>query len=367
MIQFLNLHDVNAPYEHAIQDAVDRVIASGTYIRGNEVSKFENEYAHYIGSTCCVGVGNGLDALKLIYKAYIQMGCMQPGDEVIVPANTYIASILAVSECGLKPVMVEPRADTLQIDSEKIEAAVTERTKSLMIVHLYGRCAYNEQILDICKRHRLKLVEDNAQGHGCCFNRRHTGALGDAAAHSFYPTKNLGALGDGGAVTTDDATLADIIRAMANYGSAEKYHFQYKGCNSRLDELQAAILRMKLPHLDDDNAHRRQAARYYLQHIDNEFVTLPAAMDNEQNVWHQFPVFCEEREAFLKHMHEKGVETQIHYPIPPHKQPCYEELQKLQLPVTEWIHACEVSLPMSAVITNSELEFVVEALNSFKS
>ena len=362
----LNLRDINLPYEKGMLEAVQRVLASGMYIRGAEVGLFEQEYARYIGCRCCVGVGNGLDALKLIYRAYMQMGVLSPGDEVILPANTYIASILAVTECGLVPVLVEPNRDTLQIDADRIEDAITERTRSVMIVHLYGRCAYSDKISHICEHYHLKLVEDNAQAHGCQYNGRHTGALGHAAAHSFYPTKNLGAIGDGGAVTTDDASLADMIRAIANYGSDEKYHFKYKGCNSRLDELQAAILRVKLPHLDSNNMHRSQIAHFYLDHLHNPLVNIPSPMDEKGNVWHQFPVFCNNRDALIEHLKVSGVETLIHYPVPPHFQPCYAEWGRPSFPITEEIHRTEVSLPISSVMSAEEAALVVDAVNAFK-
>ena len=336
-------------------------------------------------------MGNGLDALTLIYRAYLEMGLMRMGDEVIVPANTYIASILAITENGLKPVLVEPNPDTLEIDGARIEEAITDRTRSVMIVHLYGRCAYTERIGDICKRHHLKLVEDNAQAHGCrymgaCGNLangiqecladerqgKRTGSLGDAAGHSFYPGKNLGALGDGGAVTTDDEELAAVIRALANYGSQRKYVFKYKGRNSRLDEIQAAVLSVKLKYLDKDNAHRQELARYYYQYlvgcsesaIERIFgmIHLPRLMPDVSNVYHIFPIFCKKRDALQQYLAKHGIQTLIHYPIPPHKQECYPELSSLSLPVSEQLHAEELSLPISQVMTLDEAAEVVRTV-----
>ena len=366
MISFLDLQRVTALHSQEIHEAVAQVIDSGWYLQGEANRQFEQHYADYIGTQHCVGVANGLDALTLIYRAYIEMGVMKPGDEVIVPANTYIASILAITENGLNPVLVEPREETLELDDSLIEAAITSRTRSVMVVHLYGRCAYTEKIGELCRQHGLKLVEDNAQAHGCVYKRgTRTGSLGDAAGHSFYPGKNLGALGDGGAVTTNDTALADCVRALANYGSQQKYVFRYRGRNSRLDELQAAILDMKLRHLDDDNRRRQQIASYYYDHIQHPLVRLPQRLDDSQNVYHIFPVLCTERDRLQQHLREQGVETLIHYPIPPHRQQCYSDWSTLQLPVTERIHNQELSLPMSPAMTDEEAQKVVEAINSF--
>ena len=379
MISFLDLQRVTALHAQEIHEAVANVIDSGWYLQGEANRQFEQHYADYIGTQHCVGVANGLDALTLIYRTYIEMGVMKPGDEVIVPANTYIASILAITENGLKPVLVEPREDTLELDDSLIEAAVTSRTRSIMVVHLYGRCAYTEKMGELCRKYGLKLVEDNAQAHGCRFRGEmrdekgelhyiegtRTGSLGDAAGHSFYPGKNLGALGDGGAVTTNDTALADCVRALANYGSQQKYVFRYRGRNSRLDELQAAVLDVKLRHLDDDNHRRQQIARYYYDHIQHPLVRLPRRLDDSQNVYHIFPVLCTERDRLQQHLREQGVETLIHYPIPPHRQQCYSEWQGLQLPVTERIHNQELSLPISPAMTDEEARQVVEAVNNF--
>lgn len=366
MIKFLDLKGVTDKYSNELHEAVKRVVDSGWYLQGNENKVFEENYAKYIGSEYCVGVGNGLDALIWIYRAYIEMGVMKPGDEVIVPANTYIASILAITENDLVPVLVEPKFDTLEIDDDKIEKAITERTKSILIVHLYGRCAYTDKIGDLCKKNHLKLVEDNAQAHGCRFRDQRTGSLGHAAGHSFYPGKNLGAFGDAGAVTTDDKELADCIRALANYGSQKKYVFKYKGKNSRLDEIHAAVLDVKLRHLYEDNKHRQEIANYYYDNISNPLIKLPIRLNDENNVYHIFPVLCERRDELQQYLSDNGVQTLIHYPIPPHKQECYQEWNAISLPVTEQIHNQELSLPISPVMSMGDAEQVVKILNSFK-
>ena len=366
MISFLNLKGINQQYADELKEAAAKVIDSGWYLQGSANAAFEQHYADYIGTQFCVGVANGLDALTLIYRAYIETGVMQPGDEVIVPANTYIASILAISANGLKPVLVEPREETLELDDSLIETAITSRTRSIMVVHLYGRCAYTERIGELCRQYGLKLVEDNAQAHGCIYNKgTRTGSLGDAAGHSFYPGKNLGALGDGGAVTTNNQALADCIRALANYGSQQKYVFRYRGRNSRLDELQAALLDVKLRHLDNDNRRRQQIARFYYDNIQHPQVHLPQRLDDSQNVYHIFPVLCTERDRLQQHLRQQGIETLIHYPIPPHRQQCYSEWKELKLPVTERIHNQELSLPISPVLTDDEARQVVEAVNTF--
>lgn len=365
MIKFLDLQKVTRKYAEEIHEAVRRVVDSGWYLQGEENAKFEKHYADYIGTKHCVGCANGLDALIWIFRAYIEMGVMKTGDEVIVPANTYIASILAITENGLKPVLVEPDIRTYQIDDRRIEEAITERTKAILIVHLYGQCAYTERIGELCGRYDLKLVEDNAQAHGCLYKGRKTGALGDAAGHSFYPGKNLGALGDGGAVTTDDEELAKVIRALANYGSTQKYVFKYAGRNSRLDEIQAAILDVKLKHLDEDVALRKQMAKYYVEHIVNPLITVPCVEDWNAHVFHLFPVRCGRRDELQQYLLEHGVQTVIHYPIPPHKQECYEEWNGLELPVTEQIHREELSLPISPVMEEEEVNEVVRVLNGF--
>lgn len=294
------------------------------------------------------------------------MGIMKLGDEVIVPANTYIASILAITENGLKAVLVEPKANSLEIDDDKIEEAITNKTKSILIVHLYGRCAYTSKIGELCKKHNLKLVEDNAQAHGCKFGNKRTGALGDAAGHSFYPGKNLGALGDAGGVTTNDKELADTIRALANYGSQKKYVFKYKGRNSRLDETNAAVLDVKLKYLDEDNDKRKVIAKYYYENISNPIVKLPTKLDDDNNVYHIFPILCEKRDELQTYLKDNGVQTLIHYPIPPHKQECYKEWNEQSYPISEMIHNCELSLPISSVLSINEAKQVVDLINKFK-
>ncbi len=366
MIKIYDLAKINALHSADILAAVNRVAGSGWYIRGEETARFEAEYASYTGTRYCVGCGNGLDALTLILRAYVELGVMAEGDEVIVPANTYIASILAITRNRLKPVLVEPRIDTLQIDDSLIEHCITPRTRAVMIVHMYGRCAYTDRIGDICKRYNLKLVEDNAQAHGCEYNGRKTGALGSAAGHSFYPTKNLGALGDAGAVTTDDGDLAECVRALANYGSARKYVFDYVGVNSRMDEIQAAVLSAKLKYLDADNAVRRHNAAYYMKHVSNPFVTLPTTDFYYNSVFHIFPLLSTERDRLRAYLAENGVQTDIHYPVPPHKQRCYGMFGDMSLPVTERIHAEELSFPVNPAISMQELATVTRLINDFK-
>ena len=408
MIKYLDLKAINKPYEHA----ADEVLKSGWYLKGDFTRRFEEAYAEYIGTHYCIGCGNGLDALTLIFRAYIEMGVMAPGDEVIVPANTYIASILAITENRLKPVLVEPSPDTLQIDDSRIEAAITPRTRAIMIVHLYGRCAYTSLIGDLCRKYNLKLIEDNAQAHGCRFveydgvphrqePQQLTGSLGSAAAHSFYPTKNLGAFGDAGAVTTDDETLADVIRALGNYGSARHYVFDYLGRNSRIDEIQAAILFAKLPHLDAVNQRRKEIAARYEREVSNDLVKLrivaldqgsrstsPQPSDSHahrdaqpsdsparrDSVYHIFPVFSPCRDELRQYLADNGVQTEIHYPIPPHQQRCYQintPLSSLSssslssLPITELIHAQELSIPCHQALTDEEVTQIISILNAF--
>lgn len=365
MIKFLDLQKITAKYADEIHEAVDRVVDSGWYLQGAENDKFEKNYSAYIGSKHTIGCANGLDALIWIFRAYIEMGVMAPGDEVIVPANTYIATILAITENGLKPVLVEPKLSNYQIDDSLIEAAITERTKAICIVHLYGQCAYTEKIGELCKKYNLKLIEDNAQAHGCLYKGRKTGSLGDAAGHSFYPGKNLGAFGDAGAVTTDDQELADTIRALANYGSQKKYVFKYTGRNSRLDEIQAAILDVKLRHLDEDVALRQGVAKRYCNEISNPMIITPAIEEWTAHAFHLFPVRCAERDRLQQYLTEQGVQTIIHYPIPPHKQECYSEMNELTLPITEQIHNEELSLPISPVMTDEEVSKVIEVVNNF--
>ena len=355
---FNDLSKRTSIYGEEILAAVERVVTRGWYLLGEELSSFEHEYASYIGTSHCIGVGNGLDALTLIYQGYMELGMLSPGDEVLVPANTYIASILSITANGLVPVPVEPCPDTLLPDLSQMERLLTPRTKSLMLVHLYGRCTYTDAIGAFCASHGLLLVEDNAQSHGCRFGKRLTGSLGHASGHSFYPTKNLGALGDAGAVTTSDATLASVIRALRNYGSSRKYVFDYVGRNSRMDEVQAAVLRVRLRHLDADNLHRGAIAACYesLRHVAG--LHLLSATASGGNVWHIFPIFCEQRDLLQHRLASRGVETQTHYPIPPHRQRCLSQWHHLSLPVTERIHATELSLPIGPELTLSEAESV---------
>ena len=367
MIPFLSLKDVTRLHGEEIQDAVNRVVASGWYLQGSENSRFESDYSSYIGTKYTIGCANGLDALIWIFRAYIELGVMKPGDEVIVPANTYIATILAITENGLVPVLVEPKFNTLEIDGDALESAITEKTKAVTIVHLYGRNAYTGKIGALYKKYGLKLIEDNAQAHGCMTpDGRKTGSLGDAAGHSFYPGKNLGALGDGGAVTTDDPRLAEAVRALANYGSTKKYVFKYTGRNSRLDEIQAAVLDVKLKYLDEDNAHRKAIAAYYYEHIDNPSVVLPDRLPDADNVYHIFPVMCAGRDRLHDYLEQNGVGTIIHYPIPPHKQECYKEMNGMSLPVTERIAAEELSIPIGPAISLEEAARVVNLINKCK-
>lgn len=372
-IPFLSLKEVTELHKEEIQQAVTNVVASGWYLQGEENEKFEKEYSEYIGSKYTIGCANGLDALIWIFRAYIELGVMKPGDEVIVPANTYIATILAITENGLVPVLCEPELNTLEMDASYAESLITEKTKAIAIVHLYGRCAYSEKIGELCRKYNLKLIEDNAQAHGChCADGRRTGSIGDAAGHSFYPGKNLGALGDGGAVTTNDPELAQVIRALANYGSQKKYVFKYSGRNSRLDEIQAAVLRVKLKYLERDNQHRKEIAHLYYEGLDNSFVTLPDLMPDAQNAYHLFPILVSggRRDELHDYLQENGVGTVCHYPIAPHKQECYAQegwnTPCLSLPLTEQIANEELSIPIGPSITHEDAQRVIELINNFQ-
>lgn len=365
MIKFLDLQKITMMHGDEYKAAAGRVIDSGWFLQGCETRTFEQHYARYIGTSECVAVANGLDALRLILRGYKEMGLMHDGDEIIVPANTYIATILAITDNNLVPVLVEPTWQHLELDIDRVEEAITPRTRGVMTVHLYGRIAYDDRLGELCRRHGLKLLEDCAQSHGCAWKGVKTGALGDAGAHSFYPGKNLGALGDAGAVTTNDAELASIVRALANYGSQQKYVFKYAGINSRMSELDAAVLDVKLKYLDSDNARRQQLAAYYYGHIRNPQILLPLQLPDENNVYHQFPIFCEQRDALQQYLADRGVQTLIHYPIPPHKQECYAAWHHRHYPVTEKIHAWELSLPMSQVVTMEEAKTICDLLNMF--
>ncbi len=366
MIKFLDLQKINAHYAKELKQAAERVIDSGWYLIGKELTSFENGYTQFCKTRHTIGVANGLDALRLVFKAYIELGIMQKGDEVIVPANTYIASILAVTDNQLTPVFVEPNVNTFNLDSSKIEAAITPKTKAILTVHLYGQISIDQHMLDICDKYGLKLIEDGAQSHGAQWKDRISGAIGDAGGHSFYPGKNLGALGDAGAVTTNDEKLSLAIRALANYGSHKKYENIYQGLNSRLDEIQAAFLNVKLKYIQEDIAGRRKVANYYLEHIANPSIVLPEVIHENGHVWHLFVIRTKNRGKLQRHLLEEGVQTLIHYPIPPHRQEAYnKEYGNLSLPITEQIHEEVLSLPISAVMTDTEIEQVVKSINCY--
>ncbi|NEU10003.1 DegT/DnrJ/EryC1/StrS family aminotransferase [Flavihumibacter sp. R14] len=366
MIKFLDIQKITQKNADEFKQAVGRVIDSGWFLLGDEVRSFEDNFSAFCGVKHTIGVGNGLDALRLILRAYIEMGIMAYGDEVVVPANTYIASILAITENRLRPVLVEPELDSYNIDADKIEAAITPKTKAVMIVHLYGQCAYNEKIQTICNKYNLKLIEDNAQAQGAIYNGRYTGCLGDAAGTSFYPGKNLGAFGDAGAVTTDDPNLADVVRKLSNYGSSVKYVNEYAGLNSRMDEIQAAVLNVKLKYLNEDTRKRRAASHFYRQNILNSEVMLPTAINEEGHVWHLFVVRTKSRTKLQQYLSDNDIQTIIHYPIPPHKQKAYCALNCLNFPLTDKIHNEILSLPISPVIADYELDQVVSTINRFK-
>ena len=373
MIKFLDLKKINDRYEPMLSACMSRVMDSGWYILGNEVKAFENEYANFLDVKHCIGVANGLDALRLILRAYLEMGLFKENDEILVPANTYIASIIAISENRLIPVLIEPDIKTYNIDPFRIEEKITEHTKGIMIVHLYGQNAMHPEIQRLVEKYNLKLIEDNAQSQGCYYHARRTGSLGHAAGHSFYPGKNLGALGDAGAVTTNDDALAELIRAMGNYGSREKYIHEFQGLNSRLDEFQAAFLKVKLKRLDEDNQKRCEIAQYYCKNIDHPDITLPNHNNSSlftihsslSHVWHLFVIRSKERDRLQKHMDNNRIQTLIHYPVPPHKQKAYKSWNNLSFPITEQIHSEVLSLPISPVMTNDEVEQVVSAINTF--
>ncbi len=365
MIKFLDLQKINAQHQQELKEAANRVIDSGWYLMGKELETFENNYSVFCGVNYALGVANGLDALRLIFKAYLELGIMKKGDEVIVPANTYIASVLAISDNGLVPVFVEPNIQTYNLDSTKIEAALTTKTKAILTVHLYGQNSIDEQMLALCKKHNLKLVEDSAQSHGAVWNGKVMGSIGDAAGHSFYPGKNLGALGDAGAVTTNDETLAKAIEALRNYGSHKKYENIYQGLNSRLDEIQAAFLNVKLKYIQVDILERRRVANYYLENIKNPAIILPEVLNEAEHVWHLFVIRTSNREELQNYLTVNGIQTLIHYPIPPHKQNAYKEFNTLSFPITEQIHHEVLSLPLSPVMMDEEMQSVVKIINQF--
>ncbi len=371
MIRFLDLKKLNDSFEPALSAAVKKVLDSGWYVLGTEVRAFEEEYAAFTGTEHCIGVASGLDALKLIFRAYLELGEMKTGDEVIVPANTFIASMLAISWNDLVPVPVEPDIHTYNLDISLVEQHITDRTRAVLPVHLYGRVCWSEQLTQLADKYGLKIVEDNAQAAGAMALPgkqppvlRRTGSLGDAAGHSFYPGKNMGALGDGGAITTDDHRLAGVIRSLANYGSQVRYYNQYKGVNSRLDEIQAAMLRVKLPRLDYDNRRRQEIARYYIKHIQHPGIILPQD-PGTGHVWHLFVIRSPHRDDLQNYLIDNGIETGIHYPVPPHRQEAYAEWSGRTLPVTETIHREVLSLPMSQVLKDVETEMITDCLNRY--
>jgi dTDP-4-amino-4,6-dideoxygalactose transaminase len=367
MIEFLNLKKIAARDKEEFLKAFENLLDSGWFILGEQVKKFEKEFAQYCGTKYCIGVANGLDALILIIEGYKQLGILKDGDEVIVPSNTYIASILAVSKAGLTPVFVEPDLNTYLINPDLIEQRITSKTKAILPVHLYGQLCNMDAINAIAKKHNLKVIEDSAQSHGAIYtNGKRSGNLGEASGFSFYPGKNLGAFGDAGAVTTQDDKLAQAILALRNYGSHIKYHNLYKGINSRLDEIQAAVLSIKLKTIDNDNEARRQAANFYLKNITNPKVTLPAVIKPASHVWHLFAVRVNERDHFKEYLLQEGIETVIHYPIPPHKQPAYKEFSHLHFPISEQIHREIISLPISPIIAQAELNSIADAVNKYQ-
>ena len=360
-IKFLDLEKINNRFRNEVDQRIKNILNCGWYLQGKENEIFAKNFATYCGTKYAVGVANGLDALRLIINAY----GFSNGDEIIVPANTFIATLLAISDNGCTPVLVEPDINTYNINPNLIEEKITSKTKAIMVVHLYGQAVQMDKIWEIAKKYNLKVIEDAAQAHGAYYKGKRVGNLSDAAAFSFYPGKNLGCMGDGGAVVTNDETLYNKVKALANYGSDYKYHHIYKGLNSRLDEMQAAILDIKLKHLDDDNTRRRQIAKYYREKIKNPKIILPQTYNEESHVWHVFVVRCEDRESLQKYLEANGIQTNIHYPTPPHKQDAYKELENLKLPITEQIHQQVVSLPISPVLTDEEVKKIVEIMNEW--
>jgi len=366
MIKFLDLQKINLKHQKEIEAKLSEVFRSGWYLMGQELAAFENNLSRYIGVKHAIGVANGLDALRLILRGYIELGIMEQGDEIIVPSNTYIASILAISDNSLVPVLVEPDISNYNIDISKIEEKITSKTKGILIVHLYGRTVFSDELRALARKYDLKIIEDNAQAIGAEWNGEKTGSLGDAAGFSFYPGKNLGAVGDAGAVTTHDDKLAEVIRALANYGSNQKYVNTYQGLNSRLDELQAAVLGVKLKYIDEENKLRKNIAKRYIAEISNSKIILPDnPADENEHVWHLFVIRTENRSALQKYLTENGVQTLIHYPIPPHKQQAYKNWNDLSFPISEKIHNEVVSLPISPVMENDEVSKVIELLNLY--
>ncbi len=367
MIKFLDLQKINKKYENDLKAVASEVIDSGWYLMGERVEAFEKELCEYIKVPHAIGVANGLDALRLILRGYIELGLIEKGDEVIVPANTYIASILAITDNHLVPVFVEPDPETYNIDILRIEENISSRTKAILVVHLYGRVCWSVELEKIAKKYQLKIIEDNAQAIGARWKGVKTGSLGDAAGFSFYPGKNLGALGDAGAVTTNDDELAQTIRALANYGSLLKYENKYQGINSRLDEIQAAFLSVKIKYIDIENSYRRFVANRYISEINNTSILLPKLPDDEnEHVWHLFIIQTKERSEFQENCFKKNIQTLIHYPIPPYKQVAYQNLSHLSFPLTEAIHDQVLSLPISPVISDDEVDQVINSMNSIR-
>lgn len=366
MIKFLDLQKINSQYSNELKIAAEKVVNSGWFLLGENVKQFEDNICKYIGVKHAIGVANGLDALRLIFKAYIEMGYLKEGDEVIVPANTYIASILAITDNRLIPVLIEPDILTYNLDFNLIEKHITKRTKAIMVVHLYGQVCWSSKLEELSKKYNLKIVEDNAQAIGAIWNGKKTGSLGDAAGFSFYPGKNLGALGDAGIVTTNNDSLAEIVRALANYGSLIKYKNDYQGLNSRLDEIQAAFLNIKLKYLDEENIRRKEISELYRNKIENSKIILPICTIKESHVWHLFVIRSEQRDNLQKYLFENNIHTLIHYPIPPHKQLAFKIWNHYNLKITEKIHNEVLSLPISPVMENAEVEMVIECINKFK-
>lgn len=368
MIQFLDLKQINNLKNKAILSEVEKVINSGWYILGSKVKEFENNLANYIGSKNVIGVANGLDALRLILRGYIELGLMKEGDEILVPANTYIATILAITDNKLIPVFIEPDINTFNIDINGIENKINSKTKGILIVHLYGRACWDHKLNEISKKYSLKIIEDNAQAIGAEWNNIKCGNLGDAAGFSFYPGKNLGALGDAGAVSTNDDDLAKTIRALGNYGSFLKYENTFKGLNSRLDEIQATILNVKLPYLEEENEYRRKTAKKYINDISNDSIVLPVLPSNaKEHVWHLFTILVKNRQLFQEYLNQHNIQTLIHYPIPPHKQKAYTEFNSMQLPITEYIHDNIISLPIGQHLTENDIDYIVSVVNNYKN
>ena len=365
MIPYLPLKEINAQYQPQIDEALQRVVKKGWYIMGEECAAFEQEYAAYIGTHHCIGCGNGYDALWLIFNAYKQLGKLSEGDKVLVPANTFIASVLAITHNNLQVVFVDPSPVSYLAAEEEMLAAIKEDTKAVLLVHLYGQNSFSDKLAAVCRERGILIIEDNAQAHGALYGNRRTGSLGDAAAHSFYPGKNLGAMGDGGAITTDDTELANAVYTLHNYGSSKKYHHTHCGVNSRLDELQAAILRIKLESLEKENVNRCLAAKRLIERIDNPLATTPHVDCYKSHVFHIFPLMTPLRDKLKEHLANLGIETQTHYPVPPHKQDCYREYSHLQLPIAEQLACQELSLPCHPLLSSEDIGRIADAVNSF--